>query len=79
MARKDKLTVTHTQILCWAIQQQETERKEEVYKLTRLQETDADPALKASLEDSLRKGIDRYDQVLAILHQMFEFETGNGF
>lgn len=74
-----KLAVTHTQILCWAITQQETQRKEEVHRLTRLEEADTEPALKASLGDSLRESIDQYDQVLEILRQMYEFETGKEY
>ena len=76
--RNDKVTVTHTQILVWAIQHQENQRKVEEERLNRLEQINGtDPALKANLEDSLRKSIDQYDQVLKILHQMFEFETGN--
>ena len=79
MARKDKVKVSHTQILCWAIQQQVTQRKEEVEKLARLEESDAEPALKASLRDSLLKSLDRYDEVIEILRKMYEFETGTEF
>ena len=79
MARNNKPKVTHTQILVWAILHKEAQRKDEALKLTRLEETVADPAMKANLGDMLRKSIDEHDQVLDILRQLYHIETGSEF
>lgn len=80
MARKNEnQKVTHTQVLCWAINYQEAQRKEEADKIDRLHEVNADPVQFSGLIAELQKRVEQYDQVLAILRQMYEFETGTEY
>jgi hypothetical protein len=66
--------VTHIEMICWAINYQETQRESFAEKATKMHESGS-----FEVERYLRKEVNRIESIIGVLRDLYKIETGNEY